>query len=588
MKKIKDTFSAFGQSVAITFRASKQYGVLRLVFSFLLSALPFGSVAIWRRILNELGGGNSVWRLLGIYIAFWGTSQLLRKIDGYIDYKYNDRVNVYLETMFLDKYKDIDLSFYDSGEMQNKIRYVHNIKNSVVGLSSNIFYVLECMLRLIWAFVLLTQLHFWVAPIALMLFLPVILCQIKINRITIAYDKDSATISRRSQYFKLLFKNKKNICDIKVFGLQNLFVNRFFDTWNELYRLQKNKTAFSTVLLFVGLLFSTVFGQLMLYALLIGRLIVGTLMIGDVTYYISIFTSFLSAADSLTHSVSYIQYMLENTRTAREFLALKPEIPRSGNENPVFEHDIEFCHVSFKYPGKDNYVLKDCSFRIAKGKTVGLVGLNGAGKSTIVKLLLRLYDVSDGEILLDGVDIRNIEPTAYRRQFGVLFQDYMKYSLTLRENIALSDWDGRNDEEALTRAIEQSQLSEKIKTWPMGFDTPLTRRFEPNGEELSGGQWQRVALARAFFRQKPFFILDEPSASLDVLAEYEIFHQYRQNWTKCGALIISHRLSTIADADYILLLQNGCILEQGSHAELLNQNGVYADLFLTQAKKYEV
>lgn len=364
-------------------------------------------------------------------------------------------------------------------------------------------------------------------------------------------------------------------------------MTRFYDAWKELYQLQTKKTAFSTALLFVGLLFSTILGQVMLYALLIGHLIAGTLLIGDVTYYISIFNSFLTSADNFSHSLSYIQYTLENTKVAREFLALEPEIPRSGNVPPVFSHDIEFRHVSFKYPGKDNYVLKDCSFCIPKGKTVGLVGLNGAGKSTIVKLLLRLYDVSEGEILLDGVDIRDMEPTEYRKLFGVLFQDYVAYSLTLRENIALSDWEGRNDDEALTQAVEQSQLYEKMKTWPRGFDTPLTRRFEPDGEELSGGQWQRLALARVFFRQKPFYILDEPSASLDVLAEYEIFHQFRQSQAESGALIISHRLSTIADADYILLLQDGRIQEQGSHRDLLNENGIYAELFLTQAKKYE-
>ena len=587
MKKIKKTISAFGQSISLSFRACGQYAILRLLFSFLLACLPFVSAAIWRDILNELSDSNPVWKQLGVFVIFWFMSQVIRKIDSFIDYKYNDRVNLYLETVFLDKYRDIDLSFYDSGEAQNKLQHVQNIKNSVVGLSSNLFYVLEYLIRMICAFVLLTQLNFWVGPVSVLLFLPVILCQIKTNQITVKYDKESAALSRRSQYFKLLFKNRKNVSDIKVYGLHNLFIQRFSEAWNALYKSNKKRIRITVTLIFVGMIFSTVLGQILLYILLIRNLINGMLLIGDVSFFISVFMSFLAAADSFTHGVSYIQYMLENTIIVREFLALKPSVQRSGDNKPLFEHDIEFRHVSFKYPETENYVLNDCSFRIEKGKTIGLVGLNGAGKTTIVKLLLRLYDVNDGMILLDGVDIRNFELTAYRKQFGVLFQDYISYSLTLRENVALSDWSELENDSAIIKALTQCQMLEKINTWTNGLDTPLTRRFEPDGEELSGGQWQRLALARAFFRPKSFFILDEPSSSLDTIAEYEIFHQYSESWKDCGALIISHRLSTIADADKILFLQGGKIIEQGTHKELLEEDGQYADLYLTQAKKYE-
>ncbi len=589
MKKLKEDLTAFRESLKITFQASGKYGVLRLLFSVLLSVLPFLSAVLWRGIFNGIAEKSTVvwWLLLG-YVLFWGFMQLLRKADGYIEYKYNDRVNVYLETLFLDKYKDIDLSFYDSGELQNKIRYMQNIKNAVVGLSANMFWTLECFLRLIWAFVLLSQLNFWVAPAALALFVPVLFCRARINRLEVAYDKESAAVNRKSQYFKLLFRNKKNIRDIKIFGLTDLFVDRFMQSWKELYQMQKKKTILSTILLFIGVLFSVIGGQVLLYVLLILRLFAGVLQIGDVTYYISVFNSFLSSAENLSNSFSYIRYTLENTKVVREFLDLQPEISRAGTCVPKFEHEIEFSHVSFQYPGKETYVLRDCSFRLPKGKVVGLVGLNGAGKSTIVKLLLRLYDVTEGQILIDGVDIKDCDPVVYRHLFGVLFQDYVAYSLSLRENIALSDWEGRNDDAALLRAIEECRLTEKTSGFDKGLDTPLTRKFEPDGEELSGGQWQRLALGRVFFRDRPYYVLDEPSASLDVTAEHEIFHYFRQSRSQSGALIISHRLSTIASADHILFLADGKITEQGTHGQLLTQGGAYADLFLTQAEKYKV
>ena len=223
-----------------------------------------------------------------------------------------------------------------------------------------------------------------------------------------------------------------------------------------------------------------------------------------------------------------------------------------------------------------------------RGQTFGLVGENGSGKSTIVKLLLRLYDIDGGQILLNGIDIKEYNIVEYRSIFSVLFQDYIQYSLTLRENVGLSDYGDMNNDARINDAIDKSELREIVKDWEKGLESPLTRWFDEDGKELSGGQWQRVALARVFFSNRNFIVLDEPSASLDVFAEEKIFNQFNQLSDHRTSLIISHRLSSIVNADIIVVLKDGKIIEQGDHKELLNYDGYYAELFNLQASKYIV
>ena len=255
---------------------------------------------------------------------------------------------------------------------------------------------------------------------------------------------------------------------------------------------------------------------------------------------------------------------------------------RIPGENP----EIVFRDVSFRYPEADRPVLEHCSFTIHPGECVGLVGLNGSGKSTIVKLLCRFYDTSDGEILIDGVNIREYQLDKLRALFGTLFQETVAYSFTLRENIALSDLDGIEDAERIGKACIQSGVTDFTADWEKGIDENMTRRFAEDGKELSGGQWQRVALARAFFRNSPVILLDEPSAALDPVAEHQIFEDFKQISKGKSTILISHRLSSIRLADKILVLENGRILEEGGHDALLAKGGRYAYLFGLQASKY--
>lgn len=252
---------------------------------------------------------------------------------------------------------------------------------------------------------------------------------------------------------------------------------------------------------------------------------------------------------------------------------------------PAGNPKIEFKDVSFRYPSGDHDVLSHCSFTIEQGETVGLVGLNGCGKSTIVKLMCRFYDPSSGEILIDGVSNKEYDIVKLRELFGVLFQDYVRYSFSLRENVALSKLEKKDCDADILRACSQSRI-DFIKDWENGIDENLTRRFDRNGKNLSGGQWQRISLARAFFRDAPIILLDEPSASLDPVAEHQIFEDFSKISESKSAVLISHRLSSITLADKILVLENGHIIEQGSHDDLLRRDGRYAYLFNLQASKY--
>ena len=242
--------------------------------------------------------------------------------------------------------------------------------------------------------------------------------------------------------------------------------------------------------------------------------------------------------------------------------------------------------MTFKYPNAEQYVLENCSFAIEPNEKIGLIGLNGAGKSTIIKLMFRFYDPESGCIKLDGVDLKEYNVYAVRKIFGVLFQDYVTYCLPLREIIALSDFGNRNNDEKLKRACDISGASEIIKDWENGFDSVLGRYYADNGKDLSGGQWQLIGLARAYFKESKYMILDEPSAALDPISEDRIFEQlYRLSEGKTS-VTISHRLSNTVLADRILVIGDGHIVEQGSHFDLLKQNGKYAHLFNLQASKY--
>jgi ABC-type multidrug transport system fused ATPase/permease subunit len=308
--------------------------------------------------------------------------------------------------------------------------------------------------------------------------------------------------------------------------------------------------------------------------------------IGDFEYNVSMVARLRSQSKSCIANINTFINKNEKINELREFMNIEPMIEKTGAQKPSACPRIEFCNVSFKYPNTDKYVLNNCTFVVEPNEKIGLIGLNGAGKTTIIKLLFRFYDPEKGCIKLDGVDLKEYDVYAVRSIFGVLFQDYVKYALPLREIIALPDFEKRFDDAKLKAACDVSGATDIIIDWEDGFDSPLGTYYSDNCEHLSGGQWQLVGLARAYFKPSRCIVLDEPSAALDPISEDRIFEQLYHLSEGKSAITISHRLSNTTIADKILVISDGHIIEEGSHADLLKMNGEYARLFNLQAQRY--
>jgi ATP-binding cassette, subfamily B, bacterial len=270
------------------------------------------------------------------------------------------------------------------------------------------------------------------------------------------------------------------------------------------------------------------------------------------------------------------------------FLALEPRVRSTPDARPVpvpIRDGLVFEDVGFRYPGSENWAVRHLDFELEPGERIALVGENGAGKTTLAKLLVRLYDPTEGRILLDGVDLREYDITSLRRNVGVIFQDFVRYDFIMRENIAVGNIERLDDESRLQGAAERS-LADTVAGRLVGrYDQMLGRRFE-GGVELSGGEWQKVALARAYMRDAQLLILDEPTAALDARAEYQVFLRFSELTAGKMAVLISHRFSTVRMADRILVLRAGELVEQGTHEELVTRAGLYAELFQLQAAGY--
>ncbi len=593
MNKIKEYFTNIGYACKIIFAASKKYFILEMLLSLTLSILPYLPMFLWRELINVLAeaiGGDimpflhKIWFIAALYCVVILLQKLFDAVSSFVSFKYNDAIDYYLDNVMIDKVSSIDLAFFDSSDLNDKLNNSWSLIYSTKLMVTFVFDFFQKTVRLIISLSLMMTLSPWLIPIIIVLCIPSIIGDIKINSMDYQFEKEHAKSRRKLEYYKDLFFEGAH-SEVRLYHLSDYFSSLYMVTWNCWDKAIRSK-GIKQCLINVSSLVLLTANEIIVYILSVAKLIAGKIEVGDVAYYISLLTQFRSDFTSLCYRINMFNKNSKELNDVRSFIEMKPLLERGGTRIPSKNPTIEFKDISFYYPNSENAVLSHCSFVLNPGEIVGLVGLNGSGKSTIVKLLCRFYDPSDGQILIDGIDNKEYDIVKLRALFGVLFQDYVRYSFSLRENVALSDLSRVEDSAAIIKACENSNTNDFVNTWDNGIDENLTRRFDAHGKELSGGQWQRISLARAFFRNAPIILLDEPSAALDPIAEHQIFKDFSKLSKNKSALLISHRLSSITLADRILVLENGHIIEQGSHRELINMNGRYAYLFDLQAKKY--
>jgi ATP-binding cassette, subfamily B, bacterial len=394
-------------------------------------------------------------------------------------------------------------------------------------------------------------------------------------------------IRRQLDYLRVLGGSKEAAKELKLFRLKDFLTGRFTRLSDQIYEEDVNLARRKLI---AGSFLSVIStsGYYGAYVLVILRALSGGITIGAFYLLVSAIQQASSNIQQIFSTLSGIADQALFLTDLLAFFEMEPTIRSKPNALPAPQpilRGFEFRNVAFRYPGSSRLVLSDFNFTLRPGERVALVGENGQGKTTVVKLMTRLYDPVEGQILLDGVDLREYKLEDLYREIGVIFQDFMRYEMVARENIAVGQIEEADNLPLLQAAAHKSMADSVINRLPLGYEQMLGRRFE-GGVDLSGGEWQKVALARAYLRQAQVLILDEPTASLDARSEFAVFERFAELTAGKMALFISHRFSTVRMADRIVVLENGRIAEDGSHLELANLGGRYAEMFEMQAASY--
>ena len=524
-----------------------------------------------------------VYRLLILVVN--NISSAMNRIAG-------EKVVKEVKTQIMEKSKQVDLSSFDNPSFYEKMENAEreaghrplNILTETFGVVSSVIELISFLIVLLSAPGLS-----WITFVVILISVPSAVINFIYRRKNFRYMRFSSKERRQMNYFSSVLVDKDLVKEIRLYDLADNFIARYFKAFKSYYKgLRKLILSESAW----HILFSVITGitNLVFYIIIAKQVFVGQIQIGDYTLYTG---AIASVATCISTLISATGTIYEGTLFIDNLIAFMEEkqhiVPQSLPGEAVAHntaHTIEFVNVSFRYPGTKRDVLKNISFTIHPGETLALVGLNGAGKTTLIKLLTRLYDPTAGQILLDGKDLRTYDLKSLYQTFGIIFQDFGKYAVSVRENICLGDIHREVSEGEVLAAAKQSTASVYIEKLPDGYDTPLMRYFETNGLELSIGQWQKLAIARAFYADSDIIILDEPTASLDPMAEQEIFNQFDRLRNNKTTVFVSHRLSSATIADQILVIENGCLIEKGSHTELMAQGGRYFELFSTQSKRY--
>lgn len=452
----------------------------------------------------------------------------------------------------------------------------------------NTFYYLfdtvKNILLIISVFVVLYALHPLILLALIIFAIPSLFVQIKYGSQwwNLIYQETSE--SRKLAYLQHLMSKTQEMKDIKLLNIKDNLLTKYKALYDKLFNEQKSLTVKRYIWEFISYLASDlVFVGFYFY--LAWRAFEKKITIGDFTFYSTLYLRGVGALHAFVKDLAGIYENNLFVNELIEFLNNPEEEHLPQQKNPTINKGFEFKNVWFKYPNTENWILKDISFKLPVKNSIALVGENGAGKTTIVKLLTRLYEPTKGQILLDGKQIDSYDVQKYRQLFGVAFQDFAKFFFTVEENIKLGDVNRKISNEELIANAKKTQIHKKIMSLPKKYQTFIGRWYH-EGHELSHGEWQRIAIARALIRKAPIYILDEPTAALDARAEYHVFKQFKTHVKGRTALFISHRFSNVKLADQILVIENGKIIQQGNHQTLINKKGRYQELYNFQAKQY--
>jgi len=602
IKRTKGLFSRLFYIIKLVWETRPWILFVMLFFTLLNGFNPIIGAYISKLFIDKLvlaatGGINdgfwSLGGLLVMQIAFQFIMRLEGSINGMVNRISGELLSNNIKTKIMNKAKTIDLSSFDLPEFYTKLENANReASNRPLQVLRAFFNILSTVISATGFIVLFAKIAPYAPVLLIIAAIPSAYVTYKYRRLTFRYMRWHSKERRQMDYYSNLLVNKDLVKEIKLFDLADTFINHYKDVFVKYFKGMKDLIVKEGVL---GV-FTSLFGSVVnagIFIRMAYMVFEQKLTVGDYTFYTSALHNISSSVASIISTTGDIYEGTLFIDNMIEFMEEQPQIVNmlaESNEKPHISqnrtHSIEFKHVSFKYPGMDKYVINDVSFEIRPGETVVLVGLNGAGKTTLLKLLTRLYDPTDGEIFLDGINIKNYDAREYYDIFGIIFQDFGKYAFTVAENISFGQIDQKDRTDLVKIAAEKSDASDFISKLTETYDTPLMKIFETTGTELSIGQWQKIAISRAFFRNSDFMILDEPTASLDPMAEQEIFEQFDRLRGDKSTIFVSHRLSSATVADKIIVLENGAICEIGSHHDLIEKNGKYAELFNTQAKRY--
>ena len=536
--------------------------------------------------------GSAAMFLVIFFFIHNALTKIVSSISGAIIRISGEKVAKHVRVEIMKKASEVDIASFDMPEFYEKLENANreagmrpvSVLSSTLSVISRVISLASYI-----AVLALAPGMWWMAPVMLAVSIPSAIINFRYRRKNFLYIRRRSAERRKMNYFSSLAVDKDMVKELRMFDLSGYFVDRFDTEFQSYYKGLRSLIVKENVWHGIISVVSAVVNCI-LFGIVIIAVFEGELMIGDYSLYTGALTSvgtYVSGLIAVSASVYEGTLFIDNLMS---FIEDKPTVVTMTDKPLKIErgapHTIEFKHVSFCYPGSRRKVIDDVNLTFSPGDTVVLVGLNGAGKTTLIKLLTRLYDPTEGQILLDGHDLREYDVREYYDLFGIIFQDFGKYAVSVEDNIRFGNIKAEKDGKRIREAAHMANVDGYINKLPAGYDTMLMKYFDPDGTELSIGQWQKLSVARAFYSDSDIVILDEPTASLDAIAEQEIFNQFDTLRHGKMTVFVSHRLSSATVASKIVVLEDGRVVEEGNHSELMAKGGKYYELFSTQAKRY--